>query len=121
MTSRIVPVLSALAQQRQLRAQERLSRDELLARQAAALARLASYVSRHSPFYRAHWGGELGERVTLEQLAPVKRSALMTSFDAMIAPARTSHPPMPSRSSTRSAGVPPLAIGRYNQPPAMAQ
>jgi phenylacetate-CoA ligase len=84
MASRIVPLLSALAQQRQLRAHERLSRDELLARQAAALARLASYVSRHSPFYRAHWGGELDERVTLEQLAPVKRSALMTSFDAAV-------------------------------------
>lgn len=80
MAGRVSTLLAALAHDRRLRAHERLSRDELLARQSAMLGRLASHVSRHAPFYRAHWGGEVGEGVQLHELRPVKRSALMASF-----------------------------------------
>jgi hypothetical protein len=51
----------AFAAQRQLRAQERWPRDQLVAHQQAMLGELVSFVSEHSAFYRDRLGGRVDQ------------------------------------------------------------
>lgn len=76
-------LITALAVRRtRLRAAERASRAEILARQRRRLARLLEHAARHSPFYRQRWRGRIPGPDDLFQLEPATRSSLLAdNFD----------------------------------------
>lgn len=93
----------ALRRARVLEARERWSRDALESHQRAALARLVRFVAERSPFYRAHWGGVPGPDVTLDELRPVRRAALMAELDAAVTDPRLTRAALDAHLGTLAA------------------
>jgi putative adenylate-forming enzyme len=78
-----VPILLALLRRRsQLRATERLSRSELLRRQAHALVDLRQHAYAHSPFYREFHRGLYN--APLHELPVLSKDLMMRRFDDLL-------------------------------------
>lgn len=65
-------------------ARTRWSRDRLLAWQRQHLAALVGHASRHSPFYRELYGGDVNGPVDLEALPSVDKATMMANFDRFV-------------------------------------
>lgn len=65
-------------------ARTRWSRDQLAAYQREQLTALVHFASRHSPFYRDLYGGEIDGPVDRAQLPIVTKSAMMSNFDRVV-------------------------------------
>jgi phenylacetate-coenzyme A ligase PaaK-like adenylate-forming protein len=75
-------VVRALARARRHEAMERWPRERLEAFQRERLGVLVEHASRHSPFYRALYGGPVDRRdVRLAALPPVTKAAMMERLD----------------------------------------
>lgn len=83
--ARIRDAAGAFAIHRVLRERESWSRDRLLAFQHAKLRDLVAYASRHSPFYRERFGGEIApHEVELTRLPPTDRAVITAHFDDVL-------------------------------------
>jgi phenylacetate-coenzyme A ligase PaaK-like adenylate-forming protein len=83
--TRLSTMARVLARNQTVLARERWSRDQLDAYQRRRLATLVAEASARSPFYKAHYGGSIGEReVELHRLPPVSKAAWMEAFDNVV-------------------------------------
>jgi phenylacetate-CoA ligase len=75
-------ILSLLSKQRQFRAREHWTRQQLEAHQALALRSLRDYVYAHSPFYQQFHKGLYD--VPLQELPVLTKSMMMDNFDDLM-------------------------------------